>query len=310
MRHWMLPGLLALAVSLVAGCEWSSGGGADDTNDRFNFVNFSGVYRGLEGTPLVSDFTGTPAVERSVTGEKIAEGDGITTVFAGSVDNTDLVPASITISAPGFTFVDADGDGVLVGSPAGSGSIVYETGAFTLDFAGSAPAFGVPVIASYVFTVSGISSGPGSTGGRIDTFTVIHEGNRLTILDNLGAVYEGNMGSIRSSGGVDQDFVAQDQDILEAVALGIVPGSDIIAQFEVKGVSAAGLAVTITGVFTGTISEDGNTLGRRIIEGTFVEEGGMVGDVLGSAPSIDIDAPDITVPGEPDLTVEEAGAGG
>ena len=37
-----------------------TGGGADDFNDRWNFVNFSGVYRGVAGKPVVSDFSGSP----------------------------------------------------------------------------------------------------------------------------------------------------------------------------------------------------------------------------------------------------------
>ena len=305
MKRCALVGLLALGLGMVTGCEWSSGGGASDFNDRFNFVNFSGVYRSFSGgSPVVTDFTGVIDEEIAVTEERIETGDGVSTVFSGVFDNEDVVPGSVTITGGGFTFVDPDGDGILTADPAGGGTIVYATGAYTIDTGASALEFSVPIVASYVFVRMGSDAGSGASGGIvIDTFTVIQEGNRLSIIDNLGATYEGFFGSIRSTGGFDQDDAAADEDVIGAL---VIPGADIIAQFSVSGVTAAGRGATITGVFTGAVSSDGRTLAERVMEGIFIEDGGSTGDVLAAAPSIGITTPILDIPGDPGSTAGTA----
>ncbi len=74
--------------------------------------------------------------------------------FAGPLGNLPVIPTTITITtsagAGSENFTDPAGDGVLVGSGGGSGTIVYATGVVTLSYA-VAPAGGLTVTADYGF---------------------------------------------------------------------------------------------------------------------------------------------------------------
>lgn len=82
--------------------------------------------------------------------EVIATGDGVSTLLQGSFATSPLMTGSVSVAAgPGFYFADRDGDGILSG-PSGLGGVVnYATGAWTLDFNGSAPGLGQPIVATY-----------------------------------------------------------------------------------------------------------------------------------------------------------------
>ena len=61
---WLGFWVTVLAVGLV-GCEWNTGDDAESWSSSFNWVNFSGVYRGAGGGLLVTDYTTTPSVPGS-----------------------------------------------------------------------------------------------------------------------------------------------------------------------------------------------------------------------------------------------------
>jgi hypothetical protein len=175
------------------------------------------------------------------------------------------------------------GSGTLSGSGK-TGTIDYGTGAWSINLIGEWPAGGSQIVASYQYLIAGNagsgSAEPGSSGTTIYSFTVMHEGETLSITDNNGSVYTGTMGSVRSTGGADQDNTATP-----------VAGDTIIAQFSATGVSAAGYSVTMTGTFQGTVTAGGDSgfsLANRAMYGTWIEDGGTTGDINGEASPIPI----------------------
>jgi hypothetical protein len=256
--------MVPIAAGLV-GCDWTSGGGVDSWNERWNWVNFSGNYRGANG-PLVSAYTSDGSGdELSIRNQRVGVGDGVRTSFSGTLSNRPIVPRSVTIQAGGFSLTD-DGGGVL--SNGGRfGSINYETGAWSIGLAPTVLDAGVPILASYQYRRT--SSGGGATRFDVLSLTVFQEGNILRFTDNNGAVYEGKMGSIRGSGGFSGE--------------GARPaGEVIIAQFNASGVSRAGVEVRLTGTLEATIQNDSSFSNRRIT-GTWIEARGQTGNINGTA---------------------------
>ena len=378
--------LVCVSSVLFLGCEgdWTAGGGVESWNARYNWVNFSGVYRKSGAGFLVSNYTSENTVSEVIgdttegTGGTPGETASRSETFALAVDDVvrtwtlrfpPVKPGSVAITAPGITFTD-QGDKTIVGSPRGSGTIDYETGALTLNFV-LAPGGG-SVVVNYIqqspavpgvssFTSSGRLSktpitpgsvtisvgstfvlrdngagglsgsgitgtidydtgawsidyaaatvpanavisavyqttsgdGRGSTGVAIHTFTVHQEGNILRITDNFGRLYNGVFGSVRATGGADQDNQATPE-----------VGDTVIGQFEVSGSSAAGRAVTMVGTFQGVVS-GGLVLSQRTMSGTWIEDGGKKsGDILGTASPLRIDTSQI-----PTTTTGTTGAG-
>lgn len=289
---WSMVGLLvALAgVALVVGCEgdWTSGGGVESWNDRYNWVNFSGVYRGLEGGVLVTDYS----ANAGVTGETyLAESETIATAaegvsqYSGVLRHENVQPGSIEITTGVFTLTDPEGDGTLSGSGK-VGTIDYGTGAWSIDLLGEYPPAGTAIVGTYLYKKEGSGgaggANAGSSGVTIYSFTVQQEGQNLSIVDNNGSTYSGSMGSIRSSGGVDQD------DGTSAVV-----GDQVIAQFTAHGTSKAGFSVNLAGTFQGTVSgsASGTYLSNRRMIGTWIEQGGRTGDINGEAAPLAVTIP-------------------
>ncbi len=282
--------LLAGFMAVTVGCDWTAGGGVEGWNSRFNWVNFSGVYRGIGGGVLVTDFTatpGTPGVTNTVASESAGTANGADTVFNGVVAHKPVVPGSFSISTTVGTLTD-NGDGTLSGGGK-TGSIDYGTGAWSIDLAPSVPVDGTPIVVSYQYTVAGSTgsggAGPGSSGASIFSFTVFQEGETLSITDNNGAVYNGNMGSIRTSGGIDQQERGGTP----------VPGSTVIAQYSASGVAASGLSVEMVGTFQGVVGAAGQSLADRRMFGTWIESGGRSGDINGQASPVQIVFEDVVV---------------
>jgi len=92
--------------------------------------------------------------------EIIDTGDGVETFFIGALDHHPVVPdtaippttLAITdaLSTTPETFTDVAGDGVLIGSLGGSGTIDYATGEYILSF-NTAPDDTVDITASYTY---------------------------------------------------------------------------------------------------------------------------------------------------------------
>jgi hypothetical protein len=85
--------------------------------------------------------------------EFIANGDGVTSAFAGIVGSGDIVPGTVIFADDVEQFQD-DGLGVLTGSAGGSGNIVYSSGAFNILF-NAPPALDATITATYAPIVRG-----------------------------------------------------------------------------------------------------------------------------------------------------------
>ncbi|MBU1693664.1 MAG: hypothetical protein KKC51_06840 [Verrucomicrobia bacterium] len=376
MKACLLALVAFVALTIFIGCEggWTTGGGVDSWNERYNAVNFSGVYRRAGAGYLVSDYTGVGTVTEVVgntsggqAGGSVPPGPAAKTEGPIAVNGTTasrtlqfvpIVKGTLNVAAGGLTLTDSDGDGNLTGSPKGfgtidyssgflymnfegtlianytvtyiqqapttspgvtnfansgllskppvvpgsvtlsvgttyvlrdngvgglvgsgiTGTIDYKTGAWTIDYGSTVVPQGTDISAAYQ---SYGGEGRGTTGLDIFTFTVHHEGQYLRIVDNTGAVYEGRMGSIRSSLG---------QDPTEGEAI----GGTLIAQFNATGTSKAGYPVTMAGTFQGeviTSTEANQVLSSRKMIGTWIESGGKTGDIVGDAAPITIYSP-------------------
>jgi len=270
-------------IVLCSGCDWTSGGGTNTWNDRYNWVNFSGVYRGINNGILVTDFTPVSTTGGGVQdgSQSLGTADGTRTDFAGTLSHRPIIEGSLKITVAGYTFTD-DGSGILSsGRSDASGTIEHGTGAWTLSF-GIAPSAGQAVNATYSYNTASDITGGGSGASKITiySFTVFQQGNTLSITDNNGSVYEGNMGSISSTGGASQDNT-------------IVPaaGDQVIGQFTASGVSAAGIPVEMAGTLQGVVAGGGDSgimLSQRQMFGTWIEDNGTTGDINGTAAPIGI----------------------
>ena len=275
--------LLGILV-LIVGCEWESTTDNSTWNDRWDWFSFNGTYRAA-GALLVSDFTGSPQVNEWLTesdggGEQMDVGNGTRTEFAGVLEGRPIKPGRLTVIVGANHYIlDDDTNGQLAGTAGVTGTIDYTTGEWELVFAVPL-AVGEAIRAYYTW---------GDEIG-IYSFVVFHEGNTLTITDNNGAVYSGNLGSIRSSGGTAIGG-AMDQDS------GGLPSEDdvVTAQFTASGTSASGVEVQIAGTLHGTVywyepagGEEAAPLvylQDRTMTGTWIEpETGITGDINGVAP--------------------------
>jgi len=306
MKNMVRNALVTVMGLAMVGCEWSGGGsgGGGSWSSRYNFVNFSGSYR---GSPLVSKYSMTSGSSSSAAGtvnvSSESKGNVSATSFAGQCNLTPVKPGSVHLFIGGGVdgqFTD-NGSGGLSGTYnvgggvmlSASGSINYDNGAYgiVLGPAGGS-AVGKPVTITYTVitgssSVAPTSGEPGSSGVTIYAFNVEQEGNKLRIVDNNGSVYEGRFGSIRTTGGTDQD----------SVNASFSNGDQVMATFEANGESAAGIGVKMTGNFQATISGVSSstsgdsttthmTLGGRTILGTWMEDGGATGDINGMAASV------------------------
>lgn len=270
----------------MTACDWTSGGGVDSWNSRYNWVNFSGVYRGIGGGVLVTDFSVTPGTPGSTNtvSESAGTTDGDSVVYRGRLNRRPVVAGSVTIAVVGFVTFEDDGSGTLTGSiPNAQGAIDHGTGAWSIDLP-FAPRPGAEINITYQYTVAGTegdgSAGPGSSGAAIRSFTVFQEGETLRITDNNGALYKGKFGSVRTTGG-------------EGATGRLVSGETIVAQFTARGTSAAGVEVRMTGTFQGVVggvsaAGDSGSLANRQMFGTWIEPGGRTGDINGQSAPIPV----------------------
>ena len=272
--------LIAIAsVICIVGCEFESTSSGDAINERNNFANFAGVYRPPEGrtflVALPGPVTSTPAAQVD-RGDSIGTGNGIQASFGATLSNVPVSLGTLFVTDGTESFVDG-GNGVLVGSDGGTGTINYETGAITVNFF-LAPGVGQSVIVTYKSIQEGAPGNEERGSSRsIYTFSVVQEGNRLIITDNNGATYRGSYGIVATVGG-DQTGRSS---------------GEVIAPFEVTGTDARGNTIRITGSFRGDYVAptsdltDSGVLANRSIQGVWIE-GGIQGDLLGTSGSTDV----------------------
>lgn len=285
-------GLVAVVMLTAAGgCDWSSGGGADGYNTSRIRSSVAGVYRASGGGPLVRDFeTDNGSSSYEVKNENVATGNGSSTVFSGRLANNGVLANTLLITGGGYSFTD-NGEGVLIGSPAGSGSVTYSTGAYSLDFAGTAPASGAPIRANYAYQPNAQSTAKsGASATTIYSFNVQQTGDRIRIIDNNGDAYEGRLGSTQ----VNQVIATgENQESIQ--------GS---IQFEANG-NSRGIPIKIAGTFnvvetvlyerattievngeSGTLSDGQEEYARfsgLTMEGTWIEPRAQ-GNISGTGP--------------------------
>ena len=181
MKPWLIALPLMVLVVSLTGCEngWTTGGGVQDWNSAYNWVNFSGTYKGADNGILITAYTATSGKTNSVveivgnTGGGSGGGDSDTdaaksetfslganaTIANVTLHNTPIVPGSITAIAGTLTLRD-NGSGSLSGGT-GTGTINYNNGALSLNFGGYTP----DDDGSSILTVTYIQSAPTSSGG-------------------------------------------------------------------------------------------------------------------------------------------------
>lgn len=270
-------GLIMLGLT---GCEWTSGGGVDTwVSTGYDWANFSGNYRAPDGKVLVREFgvtnnIGTISVTNSSRDEVIGTGDGMTTEFSGTVHGVPI-PGTLTILVGSYRFTDSTantglGTYTLSVDPAdGSiGTINYASRVWTLKF--PAPiASGTPIKANYMYLVTQDDAGQGNHGQAIYSFVVYHTGNTLRLVDSNGAIYEGNIGDMNTTGG--------NYDPTDSSAA-MPEDAQVFAQFSASG-SSAGYAITIAGTLQGEFSSEDSQMINRTMQATFIEAGGYAADI-------------------------------
>ncbi|HRT06229.1 MAG TPA: hypothetical protein P5204_11080 [Kiritimatiellia bacterium] len=305
MKRFALIGMVmaALAAGLV-GCEWSTGEDATSWSSSYNWVNFSGTYRGATGGLLVTDFTTTPSipgVTNTITVANETQGSFTAgqTSLSGKLRHGNVVPGSVVITLYNGTggiirsFSD-NGSGVL-GS--GQGNVQYTSGSWNLSLTTDFPTVPGTVRANYSYTVSNSgSTGGGAESGatrvEIYSFNVTHSGQNLTIVDNNGATFSGKISQIRSTSGAENTDIPQVSDDETAHRAKSTyyeselpaDGDSIIANFEASGISAAYIPVKIVGTLEGTVAA-GVFTGRKM-NGTWIEAGGKTGDINATTDSV------------------------
>ncbi len=268
--------MAVIAVAALAGCEWEGTDQSESTSQRYNWVRFDGTYRAAANGYLVSGFGDVLQITAETIGTAVA---GVSS-YNGVFDNDNVVPGTVQINAGVFALTD-NGAGALAGGGK-TGTIIYKTGAWSINLLGEWPPGGTPIVATYRH---GDASSPGGGGKPIYTMTVQQAGNSLTLIDNNGGTYSGLISTISSSGGQTIEY----PDTTTSMPAN---GDTMTASFEVEGRSSSGVSVKIVGNLTGTATVTAATattpstirLANRTIRGTWIEANGATGEVLGTAP--------------------------
>ncbi len=273
-------GVLALAIT---GCEWTTGSKVNSWDDSGNWVDFSGSYRAADGSILVRAFgagtnitTNTFVSTNTVDNEHLDTGDGSRTAFDGRLAGRPVRGSLTIFTVGGYRFTDSAGgtaDSVSLAVTPNDGStgvFNYSTHAWALTF--PAPIEnGTELLATYQVVEESTEVNPvqGNHGNAIYTFTVYQTGNKLQLVDSNGARYDGDIGTVRTTGGR----------VIDLNDSTITPPSTgpVVAQFSATGVSQ-GYKVTIVGTLQGTLTA-AQTLTARSMQATFIEESGAEADV-------------------------------
>jgi hypothetical protein len=269
----------------MVGCEWESANSDNGGtwNDRYSWVNFSGMYSAANNSALViSSGTGTVvviAVRSEVQNQSAVAGQS---AYSGTLDCAPVIAGSFQISVGVFALTD-DGAGVLAGGGK-TGTIDYGTGAWTIDLLGEWPPAGADIIASY--NCAGIpvpddDDDDDDDENAIYSFVVSHQGNLLHITDSNGSVYNGMFSGVRTTGNIDQDTVNPSPMV----------GEQVVANFTADGVSM-GQQVHIVGIFSGVVQGQTGalSLGNRQIMATWIESEGRTTSISAQSLPVGISA--------------------
>jgi hypothetical protein len=261
----------------------------------------------------------------AVSSESGGTGDGIKTAFNGLTVNHPVVVGSFSVQAGGTTFTD-DGSGTLVSSGLAAGTIVHETGAWSIQFGGFPLSVGADVLISYQYSTTAMAGSivystggyavnlqgqalaagtpitvtyrytqttsasqiSGNSGDPIYTMTILQTGQKLRFIDSNGNSYEGSLYDVNSTAEDLTEVPASDV-AADTGATGLQ--GEMVASFYAEG-TAYGQLVTIEGTFVGNlIGTTENTLFDRHMNGTWRESGGKVGVFFGFAASSAVPLP-------------------
>jgi hypothetical protein len=208
MKQFALLGMCVAVLAIgITGCDWDTGTDAESWSSSYDWVNFSGVYRGSVTTTLDPDYTpaSTSTMHQTETFLVAA-----TLPFAeGKTARQDLVPGQFTISINGASFSDPDKDGNLTGN--GSGVVNYGSGAWSISFPGFEGRTTITGRISYSYYDITEESGTefGSTEVDAYSFTVAHTGENLSMVDNTGSRYAGRITKLSSASGAQNTDIGQ-----------------------------------------------------------------------------------------------------
>ena len=256
--------LTAALATLFVGCEWSGTSDSGSWSSSYDAMNFSGTYRAVttatsSTTTTTTDSTGT--ANTTVTESKGgSDSFGSTSVsqraYNGTLSHANVVPGSVAVKIGNKTSFMDNKEGVLNGSGVnGSGSIIYDSGTWQINFA-AAPTPNDTIEVTYKYYVdadgngdSGASSSTTTTttrsGSSVSAITVSQNGQNLTMTLNNGIVMKGKFTNIQQTGKVNQDTNAG--------------YNTYNAQFEVR---------TTDNKFVGSLNYDLQT-GFRMLNGTW-----------------------------------------
>ncbi len=282
--HALFSGILAFAVVGLTGCEWEGSGDGDFWSEKYEFLNFSGVYR-PRGSSIILSYEPEGVVDEGIgiaiiEDQTVGIGNGVKTTFGGVLASKPLVPGSLSITAGGFHLVD-NGSGALAGSGA-TGNIDYGTGSWAIDLGGVPLDLGVVILANYRYMTGGGggSAKPGSSH-PIYQFTVQQTGNRVTLIDNYGQSYEGKLAAVDTVH--EGEYANQRQQINQSFS------------FTAEGL-AHGMRIRIVGAFLAQQTvhysqgdDDTRTELYRIVsfvmDGTWIEPSGKTGRIDAVGPA-------------------------
>ena len=217
--------------------------------------------------------------------QRIGVGNGVSTMFESRLRNRP-VPGSLTIIAGAYLFSDDVGNSsegtanLRVNVSDGTkGTINYATAQYSLLF--SYPlASRTTINASYLYISEEISSGTGqgNHGSPIYSFTIYQQGSTLILIDSNGNRYDGELGSVRVTGGnpPTDPITAENTEI---------QNGPVVAQFTASG-TANGYNISIVGTLQG--NRDGAVFKDRTVTGTYIEQGGYQADLNGVATAVQI----------------------
>lgn len=286
MKKTCLACLLTAGV-LITGCEWDSSS-SDNSWKSLGDVNVAGVYRGPDGGIVVLGFAAEPSGTRNVSGEVIATGDGVSTVYGGTFANSAVVAGSVTITTAGYTFTD-NGDGTLNGTGTATGTMSYQTGSWTLNFDFDVVDNGETIVASYQYVPSATGGGAGNVGASpIYSFVVDQIGNKVTFTDSNGDGYQGRLSDPRT----DSDTGTP---VFDDVVTDVAQVVGVSYPFDVRGTSG-GVGVKMVGsiklsvVITYSRLDDGSlqeVYQRRglVMQGTWIDDNGNTAAIEAVGPS-------------------------
>jgi hypothetical protein len=288
----------------VAGCEWESSSGLNAWSERYTWVNFSGMYRGLDA-PVVAGFSlassagpgggsgapgGGEGTQIIVNDEAGGTAPAFQTVLSGMLaKRPGITPGSVTMvlqqtvaSGSSGAMTDNGGGGLsgsvnLVGpdpstaQPA-TGTINYDTGAWTLSLTSPGLLTDCTILISYAYVpnTGGVAPPEEPEAGAppwagIYSLRVDQTGQHLVFTDGTGGSYSGQITKLTTPGGDEDGFTSGHVDAL----------------YEVQGTAGDGRPIRISGSFSASYlapdAQSGSAFGVldiRTIQGIWFELSG------------------------------------